>query len=405
MAPSYQPGDIIINSMVIKGLPITTGFISASLYESIFMPTMVAEFDLRDTDDALFSKLNLSGGEEFFISFQTPGGVTNSYKFLINKPHNVMASETYKSKTMKLICASEEAFYASGGVDSKGYIQKSYQRKLISDNVNDVLTSYLNTTKNVNIEPTKGVQNIIAQNEKAWEFIDRIRRRSVSSTDSSSSYVFFENKDGFNFVTIEKMFTGPVVKNFVFDNTTAADIMKLSDNNIFGYKLPHMFNAMDRIDKGTMSSRVSSFNFETNEYSQKTIKSPGASDPSGGKNNWNTAAFESKFGKYPGRASVLPYDNRLPISNIPDSTPNQLAYSGNLMQNMVSFRVFGDTKLKAGDRINAAIPASSSLTTGGKLDSDMAGDFIIASIRHIINPIGMHPRYTCILECLKGNPT
>ena len=71
---SYVPGDFKVNSFSIKGLKVDHGFISGSVYESIFMPCVVAEFNLRDTDDALFGGLNLSGGEPISFEFQTPGG-------------------------------------------------------------------------------------------------------------------------------------------------------------------------------------------------------------------------------------------------------------------------------------------------------------------------------------------
>ena len=122
---SYTPGDFIINSMSIAGRAVNNGFISGSIYESIFTPCIVGEFNVRDTDDALFSGLNLSGGERLDVTFQTPGGEKISYKFLIHKPLNLEPSDQYKSRTMTLLCTSEEAFYAAGGVDTYGYIQKS----------------------------------------------------------------------------------------------------------------------------------------------------------------------------------------------------------------------------------------------------------------------------------------
>lgn len=401
---SYQPGDFIINNMTLAGRKVSSGFISGSIYESIYTPCVVAEFNMRDNDDALFGGLNASGGEPLNITFQVPGGQMASYKFLINKVQNLEPSNQYKSRTFTLVCASEEAFYAAGGHDSHGYIQKSYKGKQISANVQDVLKSYLKTSKAINIEDTRGIQDILANNEKAWDFIDRLKRLAVSTNNQSSSYVFFENQNGFNFVTIESLFKGRVIKTFVQDTTVGTDITKLTDNNIFAYELPFMINAIDRIDRGTLKSRFNYFNFETNEYISKSVDLPDIDDKSGGSGSWNKPAFASKFGQYPGRNTMLPYDNRLPISNIPESTPNQQAYSGNLMQSLIKMRVFGDTKLKAGDLIQAKITQQKSLTSNPAEDTDVSGNMIIASLRHMINPEGERPRYSCVLECLKGAP-
>lgn len=402
MITSFQPGDFSITDITLANRSVNNGFISGSIYESIFMPCVVAELNFRDSDDALFSGLNLSGGESLDITFKVQGGSSVTYKFLINKPENLAPGAMYKSRTIKLVCMSEEAFYAAGGVDTNGYVQKSYKGKLISYSVKDVLTSYLKTKKNIYVEETKGTQHIIAQDEKVWPFIDRLRRRAISSFDQSSSYVFFENQDGFFFVTIESLFEKSPIKSFVQDSTVGTDIMKLTDNNIIGYELPHIFNSVDRIDRGTMKSRYTTFNYQTNEYVKKTVSSPEKDDKYGGQGNWNTDEFTSKFGKYPGRNSHLPYDNKMPVTNIPETTPNQLAYSGNLMQNLIRMRVFGDTKLKAGDVIDAVINQQASFSN--KQDSDISGKMLIASLRHMFNPEGERPRYTCVMECLKGRP-
>lgn len=404
MANSYTPGDFIINSMSLAGKTISSGLISGSIYESIFMPAIIAEFHVRDTDDSLFAGMNLSGGEPLEISFQAPGGDKAQYRFLVNKPQSLTPSYQYKSRTLTLICASEEAFYAAGGMDVNGYIQKSYPKKLISSNVEDVLKSYLKTSKNINIEQTSGTQDIIAQNEKVWPFIDRIRQRAVSSGNKSSSYVFFENQNGYNFITVESMFEGDPVRNFFQDMTAGTDIKKINYDNIIAYELPRMFNAIDRIDQGTVKSRYATFNFETLEYKKKTISIPDSEDDYGGDKTWNTSNFIQKFGRYPGRHSLIPYDNKMPITSIPESTPNQLAYSGNLMQNLIRLRVFGDAKLKAGDKINAKIVQENSTTSKPKEDTDISGEMVIASVRHMMNPEGERPRYTCVLECLKGQP-
>jgi hypothetical protein len=402
--PSFQPGDFLLRELTLAGRPVLGGLISFSIYQSIFTPCMVGEFMFRDSDDALFGAMNMSGGEELTCTMSVPGGESIRYKFLLAKPVLPEPSQMLKSKTVKLICTSEEAFKAMGGVSKYGYIQKSYAGKQISDIVKDVLKSYLGSEKNLDIEETKGSQNILAQNDKVWEFIDKIRRRAVSSSSKSSTYVFFENPNGFKFVTIESLFSGPVVKNLIQDVTNATDILKQSHNNIIGVENPDIFDAMTRIDRGTMKSSYSSFNFQTNEYTSKTVDFPGSASKDGGDGTWDSKEFVAKFGKYPGRTSILPYDNKLPVTNIPETTPVQLAYSGNLMQNTIRLRVFGDTKLKAGDLINAKLIRQRSLSTGPVEDTDVSGDMIIASVKHEVVEAGESPRYTCILECLKGRP-
>ena len=73
------------------------------------------------------------------------------------------------------------------------------------------------------------------------------------------------------------------------------------------------------------------------------------------------------------------------------------------MQNALKIRVPGDTALKAGDVINADIPVKSSTTEFKKNDPLLSGKFLISRLHHMIGGANDRPRYTCVVEIVKGN--
>jgi hypothetical protein len=74
-----------------------------------------------------------------------------------------------------------------------------------------------------------------------------------------------------------------------------------------------------------------------------------------------------------------------------------------LMQNAMNIRVPGDSALKAGVMINCAIPVRDSTTSNKRNDPLLSGNFLITRIHHEIGDPGQRPRYTCNIECIKGN--
>lgn len=397
---SVQPGDILVDKIVISSdrgsLDLTTGFERCSVYESLLTPGIVAMINVKDADDEI-GQLKLQGDETVDFEFRVPGGETAKYKFALNKAEESRSMGALKSKMYVLQCVSEEALHAKTNP-----ILKDYSGKQISDIVKDVHKNYLKSSKKLEMEDTKGPQKVIGQSQKAYEFIDVIRRRAVSSETKSSTYVFFENRDGYKFVTIEKLFKGEPVKSFKMENTVGKSISDETDNNIMSYNVPKTFSATERIGRGGLKADTATFDFETNQYKVKSVKPDKMQ--TGGKGDWNSSAFEQKYGQTPGRRLIHPVDSRIPQTHIPDTSVNQLAYASKLMQNQIQIRVPGDTKLKAGDMIEAKIPKMVSTTSNNGEETQISGKFLIVKLHHCIGGAGEKPRYTCIIECVKGDP-
>ena len=74
-----------------------------------------------------------------------------------------------------------------------------------------------------------------------------------------------------------------------------------------------------------------------------------------------------------------------------------------MVQNAIKIKVTGDTKLTAGILIDCAIPNKIGTTGLSMPDPLMSGTFMITRIHHRIGLFQERPRYTCIMELIKGN--
>jgi hypothetical protein len=87
---------------------------------------------------------------------------------------------------------------------------------------------------------------------------------------------------------------------------------------------------------------------------------------------------------------------------IAEATSDFQSYLGQIMQNSLKIRVPGDTQLTAGVTIDCSLPNRSATTGNMKQDPLMSGKFLISRIHHKIGMVQERPRYTCIIEGLKG---
>ena len=65
--------------------------------------------------------------------------------------------------------------------------------------------------------------------------------------------------------------------------------------------------------------------------------------------------------------------------------------------------MFGDFKLKPGEMITLNIPNKSTITGPRDNDPLLSGNFLITRLHHDIGLMSERPRYTCVVECVKGN--
>lgn len=399
---AYNPGDILVAELKVAGFDFKFSFVSFDVFESIFTPGILANITLLDTGDYI-GQQKIAGGEPVTIVFKPPGGEMVEYKMVVNKVKKMEAAPSQKSKSYVIEAGSEEIFNAKDK-----YISKSYDKKQFSQMVEDIFKEYLKSNKKLNVEETKGMQRYIVANQRPYAAIDMIRRRSVSSQNESSSFMFYENSDGFHFTTIEKIIREKkIVRTLVQDNTTGSDFLNAKANNILQLKVPQQMDLAKSTSSGVMKSSFRTFNIFTLDYKEKDVDKPEEGTNKPGKDRIKSS-YENKHKDQPGLISVMPVANEKDVglggkSYIPEQTPKQRAYADALASGVMRMTVVGDTVYKAGAMITAQITKKLDTTTHPGLDYALTGDMIISAVRHKINPPGVRPRYVSVLECLKAS--
>jgi len=406
MSDSLSIGDILVSNLIVTSqrgsLNLTRSFVSASIYESIFTPGVVCDITVLDTQD-IIGNLRLLGDETCTFTFKSPNLKEANFTFSLYEIGDQQQLESQRAKTYVLKCVSEEAMYAK-----TNYVQKSYD-DLCSNMIKDVCDQYLFTKKRIEVEETRGNQNVLIPHKSPFDAIKMIRARSVSTQENrSSSYVFFESRENesqiLRFCTIESRFATEPVKSF--KQSGAININSLSneqDNNILAFSIPQQLSSIDRIAFGG-PRRVTTFNFTTWKFETKDVQTSDANFKDGGKGTDVSSGFINRYfnARIPPQA-LIPIDvSQRALTHIPESTADFQAYIAQILQNSLKIRVPGDTQLTAGVTINCTLPNRSGTTNNMQEDPLMSGKFLISRIHHRIGMLQEKPRYTCIIEALKG---
>ncbi len=363
-------------------------FSSFKVFESIFVPNVLIEILVFDVNDSI-GNLNIIGDETITTTFGAPGGIYASYTFALDTITNSHELGSTKSKMYTLHGVGQETMFSK-----TNFVQKNYNTD-ISSIVQDIHTKFLMSGKSLTTESTTGTQNITIPNYNPFKAIDMVRRRAVSSTNQSSTFLYFENALGMYFKTIEGMLKQGPIKTFIHSDSVGSSIFNLTDANIISYEVPQIASSTDRITIGGLKQRVQTYNIRTRKYNFQDIMPP--------QNPYNSSAFTTKYGNSYGRVSMIPVDtaNR-PFTAIDTMTPFQLGYVSNLTQNQVKIKVFGDAIVKAGDTVNINIPEFMNTTGSVPNDPQISGNYLVSRLARNIDISTAHPRYTESLELING---
>lgn len=393
-------------------IDLTTSFSQMSIYESLFTPGIICEVEFLDDKDILGSAV-ISGDETVYIKMTQPMGSTKySTEFLLHLENisDVTSVGSQKGKMYTLTAISIEVMFSKTNAVEKAYSD------LCSNIVQDIHKNYLTapsaTAKPIVVEQTRGVQDLLVAHELPFQAVSMVRRRAASAENKSSTYLYFENRDTnsgkqqFNFVTFEHLFKKDVVSSYKQTdaiNISAEYALLNNYSNILSYKVSDQFSTGLKVILGGRREVVT-FNSSTLRYESKIIDTDTNNYVSAGSNSLTSKSFIDKFLRSPSppRTQVLNDISQRASTYIAESIADRQAYYAMILQNSLKVTVAGNCKLTAGAMVNASIPNKQAFTDSSRDDKLLTGKFLITRIRHRFGNFQDTPRYTCVVELVKG---
>lgn len=423
MSQLQQPGDISVTTALLFNFTksasqdISEQISSIDIYESIFSPVIFAEIMMIDSIN-LHEKFPIRGEEWIVLQCSSPGmskEFSLNLTFRIIRKTNLSVEDQGRISTYKLVAVSEEF-----QTNAKASVRKTFSDMPINNMVENLLTNnqFLNTKKKVRTDggETKGKQTIMIPNLNPLQTIDFLRQRAVSKNYTTSAFVFFENKKGFNFTNLEYLFeigkktqsSNPV---FFFKSTGNIDVDKAGieqARNIISYRHIMSGDPVTSANRGGFHNKVINYDLRTATFTEVSSKKTNISQKAqyGDTRSIHTSSSLNKEleENTPASTTLFVTNSMKPPTFREDAIGSSKIYVEQLVQNIVRVFVAGDTSLTAGKMVVLNLPQFRGTTEDGdqsRKSKYVSGNYIISKIRHTLIRGGRWQHGT-VMECVKG---
>lgn len=391
---------------------VTQQVVGVELFEDLFSPFLSGNIILKESLD-LINLIPLVGEEFVKIKINTPsfegfGNVIDNDFYIYKLTDVEQASD--KNKIYRLHFISPEAI-----VDVNKRISKSFSGK-VTDIAKEILSnqSYgFETKKYLNIEPaansTKYVSNF-------WSPVANINylTGSAVSVENDPNYVFFENRTGFNFISLTKLYKQAPIQLFVNDawlrdfNADGTNKRNVQEEykRIIDISIPNGYDYMENVRAGMYASKIITYDVVTKKYASKHYnildgwKKESNLNPyplvskKHIDNPWSTIIRETKY-----------YNNFDKYSDVTGTRTLQKRISQMLQSegNRIEITVPGRTDYTVGQKVEVKLYKSqpTSKEDTDFIDKAYSGFYIIAAVNHFIT----REKHECRMELVKNSYT
>jgi len=385
---------------------ITNQVIAIQLFEDLFSPFITGTLIVKDSLDLI--NLFPFVGEEFVelkISTPTLKAPIEGKFYIFKMTDREMVGD--RTVIYELHFITQEAL-----VDLNKRLSKTFSGKC-SDIANTLMsdkTVGLQLSRKLFVEETKNKTKFVSNFWNPVKCLNHVANVAINK-NGSPSYLFFENRIGFNFVSLESLYTNnDVIQEFVFDNYIRDDrsgggnIKNIPEDyrRIREIHIPVAFDYMDRIRSGVYGSKQYSHDLTTKRFGSKNF------------DMLQSFQTDKHLNPYAMASKTIIYRYASVITNAPKYYSNFSGYGDSTDSATIQKRV---SLMKQADcnKIQLIVPGRTDYTVGQKtvvnlnkmepiskqdtntLDKIFSGAYIIGAINHYID----REKHECTMELFK----
>lgn len=402
---NYYDGDFSISPVLLKSidgqrkLDITNQVGSIDIYESVLSPVILGEMLVFDPFDFL-QGFPIRGEEyvEFEVKIAGPSK-SRKEKLIVTEVTGIEQDEVNRSKMYVLRLAGYDLYASQKKLLSKKYRQNT------SDIVRDILYSEIRTDKTLVSETTRGIDDVTITSLHPFEAIDFVRHRSISPRYASSSYVFFENRDGYQFKTLEAIYeksrNNIGDRRYTYSPDANVDARQWNYRNILAYEHVSHASTFNQVQHGGLHNEVVSFDITTGLVKKQKYQNEKYEQIDRSGADLHTGSFIQKHGDTSSTMFFTTVDSSLPTYDLPEKIGRMQGFVQNITSSLLWIEVYGDTATTIGDVIEVNLPEAvgTTSTAGHKL---ISGNYFIGKCRHMF-VFGNVRYYTQSMELIKGS--
>lgn len=407
-------GDVNIDKVLVTSVngfyqDIANQVVGIQIFEDIFSPFITGSLIIKDSLD-LLNVFPFTGEEYLTLEISTPelkkGAIKGDFYIFKMTNREILGD---RSVVYELHFITQEAV-----VDMNKRISKKFEGKpseiaktIIQDKDNG-----LQITGAVNIEESSNTIKYISNFWSPVRNMTYLCDHAVNMKESPS-YVFFQNRAGFNFVSLDALYgNSDYIEYFIYDNyvrdvlpgdTSAKNIVE-DYKRIRRIAAPVLFDYMERIDGGMMGSKQYSFDMFSKNVDIKEYDMFKDFEKNTHTNLYPLASSKSIF-RYNAKIinRVRHWDN---FKDGGDSSNSKFLQKRISIMKIVDaakieITVPGRTQYTAGQKVLVEVDKMEPAEKKDKdtLDSMLSGAYIISAINHYIDK----EKHECVMELIKDS--
>lgn len=414
-----------------KEVDISTLVQNLTYYENILSNSLTLSVVIADSGGLEFQRdkmigildgLPIRGGERVVIEFsdkQEPQNTLSfgTQSFYVNR---IVGASPGTQKDVFILELCTREFLAN----EQTRVVKRYDGK-ISDNVTQILQDKngLNTTKNIDADPTVIPYNFIGNDRKPFYVCTWLGTRGVpeqsGKINSAAGYFFFETYDGFKFKSIDVLLNQKPKDNkkYIYTNAPNINQSKEYTSKILSVTIERDIDLQKNISVGTYANRslffdLYSMDYEVRNYNLKFNQIDGITPA-----EENVLFVPDEFTQAPSRLMNLILDyGTMPSGNTPNeqlktwkNDPKYANYDAPklMVQSIMRYNqlytiktniiIPGDFSLRAGDIIECYFPDLEK-SVKKEPNEKTQGKYLIASLCHRVTPEDTYTSLTLIRD-------
>ena len=393
----YKVGNLDTSKLVLMG---------CNVYESCVDHHTYADITIFDANDVM-GQSQLAGDEEVSVTINLPegGGQEANFKLALLQNADMKHSGANKGKFYQLRCVSKDFLTSRSKVVNKSYNDQT------SNVVKDVYEKIIKTDKKVNIvSETKGKQRVISNSKNPYAFLNSIKDRHVSQKyeQDGSAFALFErrNKNGEQevvFSTFKDMMDEDMGLQYTYTQNPSVGSNSTADHNdnILNFNVPSSFYTPFRYDSasGRSSYNIASGKQQKEDNQFKDFKLPTANQSPVRKEK--DVVNEPSKDQKPIIHTVVDPANDKEQTYITQSKSYKQAMNARLQNDTGIMEVPGNPQITCGKKMKLKIPLKADSNSGDE-EKQITAEVLVLRVKHMIKPAGQTPRYTTIVEFMKG---
>ena len=307
--------------------------------------------------------------------------------------------------------------------------------------VTDMMKGYIKTNKDLHMEPTSGIRKIVSPDISPFDVIDICKREAISTEHNSSTFFFYENKEGYHFRSLESMYADiPSGMNYTYYVGTLEDCgpqLEEQYNQMLHYEFAYDEDTIVGQQTGQFCSKtivhdiynkkyhISTYNYHEQFENEQHMNSFAGLEENPLFNSLDVDMDEHTISDFPTKTYLMPVSRKYPYDNVDGShslgglpsvsTSKPEQVMGQRTSRMANIRggkgmvisVYGNPSVSAGSMVNLNIPYVSGAVKvdDRQVDRFANGPHLVTSIRHNFNNDASKPTYkmhlTCVKDCME----